>query len=444
METVEDYVRARWNDLVRTQVALGVDRDEAERTARDTLLRCWSDWADEQRSGDVDVLVYGELLRLHRTRDPGTAESDVARVLGGGAGLTAHQVEDLTGETGTTHLPWRREDWDDLYAAPAPLPALLESVRRARRRRRVAAAGVLAAALVVTLVVLRPTSDTLDLPVPDPPEVRNAIPLAWWGDDVLHLGAVEVPAVGLRVLAQAGADPTYAVVYGDSSGQVIQVEADGSSALVGTAEPDEPIIGDESGQVVWIDETAGDPSLVLWDATTSSTVSSLDLDGTGVGAAARLIAFAEDTAYLRASDGGVETWRAGGSDTTPAGDDEPLAVAPVTPEAVSPDGALTASWDVGGPGIALGSVRGSLPPPLDLPGTAVLSAQFVDDRTLVVVVQRTYILGRDYDDGVTQSGRFPVADLVTCTLSLGTCEIAQRRVQDVDPGATRSAIMLPG
>ncbi len=64
-EGVEDYARVRWNDLVRTLLVLGADADEAERTVHDTLVASWSAWSGEHRSGDVDLLVYGDLVDRH-------------------------------------------------------------------------------------------------------------------------------------------------------------------------------------------------------------------------------------------------------------------------------------------------------------------------------------------------------------------------------------------
>ena len=74
---------------------------QAERVAREALLRSWSRWPAEHRSGDVDVLVYGELLAARATGGNGSddSDSDVARVLTRGARLGPHQVEDLTGTT---------------------------------------------------------------------------------------------------------------------------------------------------------------------------------------------------------------------------------------------------------------------------------------------------------------------------------------------------------
>ena len=86
--------------------------------------------------------------------------------------------------------------------------------------------------------------------------------------------------------------------------------------------------------------------------------------------------------------------------------------------------------------------RAAPSPTISVPGIRVLDARFVDDEQIVVIATRTYLLGRDYSDGVTQSGRFPVAYLAVCEVALGTCTIVQRRAQDVDPSATDSEIVL--
>lgn len=441
MEDVEDYVRARWNDLVRTLISLGADVVEAERTASDALVRCWSDWPDEHRSGDVDLLVYGELLALWaaRSTDPPPVGTKIARVLVGGAALTSHQAEDLTGaDSGAMHLGGI-QPWDALYAAPAPVAALREAVRRGRRRRLGIVAGVVAAVLVIVGAVFLGVGRDSTPPTPDLPESRNAIALAWWGDDVLHLGNVEVDSPGLRVLAQAGTDPSYSVVYGDSAGQVVQVGADGTSERIGSVEVDAPVLGTPEERVVWVDLSDGDPSLILWDPTAAATVASLDLAGTRAGADARLLAVIGSDILLRTAAGAVEAWTPGDDETRPT--DAP----PGSPRSdVSPSGRFLVEWEPQGSQVRVRSLSpdaAELPAP-ELSGTRVLSARFVNDTTLVVISTRTYLLGRDYNDGVTQSGRFPVADLITCDVATGACAVSQRRAQDVDPSATESAIIL--
>ncbi|MEN8673340.1 hypothetical protein [Nocardioides sp.] len=416
---------------------------QAERVAREALLRSWSRWPAEHRSGDVDVLVYGELLAARATGGNGSddSDSDVARVLTRGARLGPHQVEDLTGTTVDTAASWGPEEWASRYAAPAPL-AEIRRVLRARRRRRTLA--TLAAAAVVALVgfVLVVSGEDTPAPEPDPPQSPNAIPLAWWSDDVLHLGGVEVDVPGLEVLAQAGTDPSYAVVYGDSLGQVVQVEADGGSAAIGVSEPGEAVLGSARGRVAWIDRTGGTPDLVLWDADTRAAVASLDLTSSHAGADAVLVGFDGEAAYLRTSDGLTDVWL-GAGDSTPVDSRSPYATVALGGRDLSPDARLLAEWTPGGSSLVVRPVSDpGRPRPMEVPGTRVLTARFVDDVRLVVVATRTYLLGRDFDDGITQSGRFPVADLVTCDVTTGACATAQRRVQDVDPSADRSGIVL--
>ncbi len=103
-----------------------------------------------------------------------------------------------------------------------------------------------------------------------------------------------------------------------------------------------------------------------------------------------------------------------------------------------------AQWDSRRPVVSVRSIDTPQVSPIEVevPGAAVAAAQFVDDDTLVVVATRTYLLGRSYDDGVTQSGRFPVADLVTCDLVARSCAVSQRRAHDVDPSASTAGIVL--
>ena len=92
-QELDDYVTARWSDLVRTARCVGAGPEEAERRAHDALVRSWRAWPEERRSGDVDVLVYGALLDLCGDLDP----EWTAEVLAHGAALSDDQVEDLVG-----------------------------------------------------------------------------------------------------------------------------------------------------------------------------------------------------------------------------------------------------------------------------------------------------------------------------------------------------------
>lgn|GEM_PF-2194761 len=386
--------------------------------------------------------MYGELLAFRATRGSGGAsDSEVARVLTGGARLGTHQVEDLAGTTVAITTSWGPEEWDSLYAGPAPIAEIRRVVGVRRRRRILATVGAAAVITVVGFVLVTSGHDTPG-PEPDLPEAPNAIALAWWSDDVLHLGRVEVETPGLESLAQAGNDPSYAVVYGDALGQVVQVEADGSSAAVGVVAPGEVVLGSGQGRVAWIDRSSGTPALVLWDADARAAVSSLDLSSSHAGADAVLVGFDGEAAYLRTSDGLTDVW-VGEGDSTPVDRRSPYATVALGGRDLSPDARLLAEWTPGEAGLV---VRPASDPGrtrrMDVPGTRVLTARFVDEARLVVVTTRTYLLGRDFNDGVTQSGRFPVADLVTCEVSTGDCATSQRRVEDVEPSDPRSGIVL--
>lgn len=468
MEGVDDYARARWNDLVRTLLHLGADVAEAEAAAHDALVRSWEAWPREARFGDVDVLVYGELLEAWSARSRAAGGSqpdpdDVARVLVAGAELEEHQAESLTGSVVATGRgpgtgPWsparRHEDWEARYGGAAPLASLHEAVRRARRRRRglVAGAAAVVAALALAAVVL-PGGAPPDDGDPDRPDAANGIPLAWWADGVLHLGTTTVEAPGLVTLAQSGDDPTYAVVYTDSAGQVVQVSAGGDGRRIGTTDAGAPVLGASAGRVVWVDvgdDRASSRRLVLWDPAVAAARSTLDLAGSRAGPGAALLAVEAGEVLLRTADGRVEAWRPGEADTRPS----PGATTTATGAGrtagrsdLSPSGRFVATWEADGPALRVTTAPGqpgtAQTADLQVPGSQVLDARFVDDRRLVVVSTQSD-LRRSRADSAVRFGRFPMADLVVCeTVSL-RCVIAQSRVREIDPGTATAAIILPG
>jgi DNA-directed RNA polymerase specialized sigma24 family protein len=78
------YLLARWPALVRTLVLLGATPADADRLARDTLVRCHPEFDRVSRDGDPDVHVYRRLLGTWLPRHA-TEPDDGYRHVGGAA-----------------------------------------------------------------------------------------------------------------------------------------------------------------------------------------------------------------------------------------------------------------------------------------------------------------------------------------------------------------------
>ncbi|CAN5688833.1 hypothetical protein BH11ACT8_BH11ACT8_04120 [soil metagenome] len=453
---VGDYARARWNDLVRTLVVLGCEPVEAEAGAREALVRSWREWPDEDRAGDVDVLVYGRLLRVWHwpEQHPAVAPAQVALVLMAGARLDDYQAGRLAGTQDA--LPpvqlWQGEDWDDRYRGTAPVDGIVAEVR-ARRRRRLRRGGAVLTALVVVAAALSLRGGAE--PEPDPPEVTaNPLPIAWWTDGTLHLARTEVEMPGLLSLAQAGTGTSYSVVLGDDRGQVVQVDADGTSRRIGTSFVGVPVRADTDGRAAWVDLDGETPTVLVWDTGAGQVVAQLPLEARA-GRRTQVVALDGDMVYLR-SPTGTSAWSLDSVAAVPVpervldvadgarlssvsstgaltGSRRPgeagsgsFSVGSGTRGVLSHDGLLAAAWVPQEAGL---TITGADPTPvLDLPsGSRVLEARFAPDGTLVVATSRIYLLARNYDDGSSLSGRTPFVDLVTCMTSTGACTVAKGR-----------------
>ncbi len=468
---VAGFARVRWADLVRTLLALGSTTDEAELAARRALADCWTAWAGEHRSGDVDVLVYRALLHAWHwpERHPDVSSDDVAHTLIAGARLGEHQAEQVTGapvdgpDSRTVPL-WDGEQWDDSYRAPAPIEAIRDDVRRARRRRlrRWGAAAavlvVLAGATVLVREVRRPD------PPPTPP-ATNPVPLGWWSLDTLHLAGAEVEVGGLLSLAQAGAGTSYPLVLGDDRGRVVQVDPDGTLTQIGSSVVGAPVRAAPDGRAAWVDDGS---SVVVWDTATKTVEGVLALDHR-TGRRTEVVALDGDAVYLR-SPAGTSRWDLGTPRAHPVPDrvlavaaGVPLiAVAPRSPGAseisvgkssyqvaaprratLSPDGRLVATWMPQTRDISLLRTDGRPTAMLGLPPDAhVVDARFAPGGELVVVTSRVYPLARDFDDGSTLSGRTPYADLVTCDTTSGSCEVVAGKIAFAGPTEVDLPIVL--
>ncbi len=471
-EDVESYTHARWNDLVRTLVALGADVPEAELAARAALVRCWHAWKEEHRSGDVDVLVYGALLRAWGwpREHPAVGADDVARTLVAEGRLSDYAAERVTGaDPGAMPLrEWQPEDRDDAYRGAAPLASIRDDLRRRRRRTTTfVAAAAAVTAVVAGLVLLLGEEPT---PPDPPPVVVNPLPLAWWSQDTLHLARGEVTVPGLTALAQAGQGASYPVVIGDDRGRVSQVGDDLEPVQIGTYELGATIRASLDGLATWVDVSDPIPSVVVWDTEAREVVDRLPLTDSRTGLQTQVVALDGDTVYLR-SPAGTSRWVLGEAEARPIRDrvldaangvllvamppastgssilpgPQRFGVGADRQATLSPGGLIVAAWVPQEPDLILGGSGANLAAvPLRLPERSrILEARFAPNGDLVLVTSRVYLLARSYDDdGVTSSGRTPFVDLVTCDLQTGSCDVVVGRGAFASPSADESPVIL--
>lgn len=464
-DDVAAYARARWNDLVRTGLALGASTTEAEQAARTTLARCQPSWRRVRRHDDVDVHVYGTLLdELDRQQNHGedAAPPEVLgtaeQVLSYGAGLDDHQVDRVVGADGLPvdldHGDLRAsarigEQWNDLYRGTAPVAEIGADVRRARLRRLVVGVAVVAVLALAAGVVRLVQHDS----APDhrQDESRNPVGLAWWADDVLHLGRTTVEAPGLRSLAQGGSGTSYAAVYGDPAGTVVQADADGTTRPIGRETPGARIVGSRQGLVAWVDPRPGRVQVVVWNTSSHAVARTIPLD---ISAGIQPLAIDDGDLYLSTPDGVVE-YAAGGGPATDvpgrvldvagqvpllgAGPESGITLSTSTYRIVpggqravlSADGTLGVAWTLDQPGALLlrPFYDNTTPPPLVLPPEdIVLDARFTSDDQLVVLVSQVRRLSIGSATLGNQSGRAPLADLLTCNPQTGACRVSLARV----------------
>ncbi len=62
----EEYVAARWADLVRAATFFGCTVPEAQDLAQTALLKCFLAWARVSQAQDVDAYVYKVLVNTYR------------------------------------------------------------------------------------------------------------------------------------------------------------------------------------------------------------------------------------------------------------------------------------------------------------------------------------------------------------------------------------------
>lgn len=304
----DDFLAARWPELVRVARALGAPPDLAVDVAVDAADRLRSTWRRLAAEGDPDVeslaLVAEAWDDIRRT--PWWRRRPPAPPLAGLEALDAvshrRRVELVLAAFGGPEDSTDPEDsadaadpgvtasaWTAARTIPVrePIPTA-QQLSRARRLRRTRTARRLAprvlAAAVVLAAVAAVTAEVSRAPAPDPGRLTDVAVrdgsggwLTWWAGGQLHLGGgpvLEVPDVkGLVRVGRFGA------VYVDGTGLVALVRPDGSRARVGrTATASSLVVSDDGGLVAWMDdpEPAEPAARVLVVATASSLSRDLD------------------------------------------------------------------------------------------------------------------------------------------------------------------------
>jgi hypothetical protein len=151
-----------------------------------------------------------------------------------------------------------------------------------RRRRRSVTAAVVAGAVVVAGLTWAATRAADQTPPPEPHVValRNPIDLAWYSGGKLRLarGAVDVPPLTDLAEVFGGA------VYGDRSGTVAFVAADGTRTVLGEKAPGAPLVASEEyGWAAWVDPGEDAPALVVYDVARGGLVDRQRLPAPGRG-----------------------------------------------------------------------------------------------------------------------------------------------------------------
>jgi hypothetical protein len=117
--------------------------------------------------------------------------------------------------------------------------------------------------------------------------------VAWYADGRLHLERVVVAVPALTDLAELNGG----AVYGDDTGTIAFVAADGQRRRIGHKDPDSPLVA-TTGEawVAWVDPDG--PRLEVYDANTGSTLATRDLPSADV----RPIAIDQHRVYYATPD----------------------------------------------------------------------------------------------------------------------------------------------
>lgn len=312
------YLAARWPVLVRALELLGHDPEQARELALSGLAGVWPEWSRLRREGDVEPLVWQEVLAARerslrhqqvpvpaappRTQ-PGlpeqaerlaevvaalaavTPEERVAVVLAQVAELDEGQLDEVLGsDRGRAPVFPDADVRLALEAIPVDPVAAEEVAARARARRRttwrravavLAGLVTIAAAVLAVSWVLRP-DDGLGEVV----EADNPLPIAWSAQGRLHLSDVTVtvaPVVDLVTVPDG-------VVLADADGGVAMVTHDGTVTPIGSTVPGEGLVVDpDNGWVAWADPGDGAPQLVVHDTRVGDVVGRRSLASPGEG-----------------------------------------------------------------------------------------------------------------------------------------------------------------
>jgi hypothetical protein len=253
------YVAARWPELVKEAVLLGVPPDRAADAATDALSRCRRSWERVSREENPDALVSGELARV-ASRGPRTSpetRGDAAREL--------------------------------LVLAP---PTLADLVHQARQNNRatlrnagkvVVPLALVAAGAGAYFAVTGGADDT-ERPRPGARIVTAAVSrqenpapgVVWYADGQLHLAHSVVAVEGLTNMTQLGAG----VVYGDAKGRVVYLADDGTGEVLGHTDPRATVAATaENFWAAWFDTETR--KLEVKEAPTGHVVAAQAVEGRG-------------------------------------------------------------------------------------------------------------------------------------------------------------------
>jgi hypothetical protein len=162
------------------------------------------------------------------------------------------------------------------------------------------AAGVVVIALGTWTT--RPSSDQPDSSPPTVTPAKNPVDLSWYAGGKVHLDEVTVELPALTDLAGVAGG----AVYGDASGAVGFVAADGSATVLGAKRATAPlVVSSENGWAAWVDGGGDGTELVLYDLAADEPLGWLD-----VARGSRPIAIDQDRVFYATPDGDL-SWAPG-------------------------------------------------------------------------------------------------------------------------------------
>lgn len=404
------YARARWSALVRSLAVHGIAPEDARRATTVALARCEPDWDDLRERHDLDLVVWAEAFEAAGLRVDDTVLEDL-----------------LHGER------WRAVDDD---GSSVDLAEVRWEVRaEQRRRRRLVTRGLVAIAVLLAAVVGVAWALTDPGPAPElrrlaVDERPNDLGLVWRSGDRVHLpeGVVVLTDADQVVGALGGA------VYGDASGRVVVLEADGDRRVVGHLDPGAALVSWASrGVVAWVDPRAADDVLRVYDVRTRRAVAAMQ-----VPAGTEPVALA-DAELLFRTPGGSWSWR--------LPDGKPTRVLGPLATAYSGDGRLAVTHVRGGPAdsgagqlVVVNRETGAEVASGVAPTAEVLDLAFAPDSTLVYLTRpATDSIGageyrRLTDGGLVVASRCQVdADVFAGRLHGTQCMRLDATPEAVDP-----------